>query len=57
MDIPPFLETQIREGKVVLALGSGASYDAKDKNGKRPPMGNGLRDLLCDKFLGGNYKD
>lgn len=57
MDIPSYLETQIREGNVVLLLGSGASRDATNPTGEHPPCGNGLGNLLSDRFLGGKYKD
>jgi hypothetical protein len=57
MEIPSYLETQIREGKVVLFLGAGASREAQDGEGRKAPTGNELRDLLADKFLGGKHKD
>jgi hypothetical protein len=57
MEIPSYLETQIREGKVVLFLGAGASRDARDIAGGKAPAGNELRDLLSDRFLGGKHKD
>ena len=57
MDIPSYLETQIREGNVVLLLGSGASRDATNPTGEHPPCGNGLGNLLSDRFLGGKDKD
>jgi tetratricopeptide (TPR) repeat protein len=57
MDIPDYLEQQLKEGKVVLCLGSGASLGARDCKGKGPPAGIGLADLLANKFLGGKYKE
>jgi tetratricopeptide (TPR) repeat protein len=57
MEIPSYLETQIRDGRVILFLGAGASRDAKDGTGRKAPSGNELRDLLCDRFLGGKHKD
>jgi hypothetical protein len=56
MEIPEFLVTQVREGKVVLFLGSGASMDASDGEGKKPPSASALGDMLADRFLGGKYK-
>lgn len=56
MEIPEFLITQVREGKVVLFLGSGASMDATDTKGKNPPSATALADMLTDGFLGGKYK-
>ena len=49
--------TQIREGKAVLFLGSGASLDATDGKGNHPPTGWELGKLLSDQFLGGKYCD
>jgi tetratricopeptide (TPR) repeat protein len=57
MEIPSYLETQIREGKVVLFLGAGASREARDAAGLKAPTGSELRDLLSEKFLGGKHKD
>jgi hypothetical protein len=57
MDIPPYLEEQVRSGKVVLVLGAGASIGALDAIGKRAPKTDELRDLLADKFLGGKLKN
>lgn len=52
-----YLIQQVTEGKVVLLLGSGASCDATDCNGKRPPMGKELTQMLSTKFLGGKFSD
>jgi hypothetical protein len=57
MEIPSLLETQIREGKVVLILGAGASMEARDNSGRTPPNGTQLGHMLADKFLGGKHKD
>ncbi len=57
MEVPDFLETQIREGKVVLVLGAGASRGAIDSGGKAPPDGKQLARLIADRFLGGGYPD
>lgn len=57
MEIPSFLETQIREGKVVLLLGAGASRNAKNSKGQTPPTGPELASMLSDRFLGGEYKN
>lgn len=57
MDIPDYLEQQLKEGKVALCLGSGASLEARDAKGKGPPTGRILAELLANKFLGGKYKD
>lgn len=60
MDIPDYLIQQIRDGKVVLFLGAGASIGAVSNNHKeleRIPDANSLKDLLSEKFLGGQDKD
>lgn len=57
MVIPSYLIDQIRAGKVVLFLGSGASFGATSKTQPHsPPLGNGLANLMADKFLGGEGK-
>jgi hypothetical protein len=55
--IPEYLLTQIREGKAILFLGAGASFDAMDDKGKSPPSGYQLGQMLSKKFLGGKYSD
>jgi cold shock CspA family protein len=55
--ISPWLLDKIMSGKVVLFLGAGASFGAKSEDGSQPISGNQLRDLICDKFLGGEQKD
>jgi len=57
MEIDPYLAGQIKDGKVILFLGAGASYDAVDAHGVRPPLGPKLGEMLADKFLGGKYRD
>jgi tetratricopeptide (TPR) repeat protein len=55
--IPDVLVKDIRSGRIVLLLGAGASAGAKDDAGKGPPNANELRDLICDRFLGGSFKE
>ena len=55
-DIPPALIETIKEQRAVLFLGSGASHSAKHPKGIKIPKGDHLRNLICDKFLGGNLK-
>lgn len=57
MDIPEILVSQVREQKVVIFLGAGASLGAKSAGGKKAPSTQQLGVLLADKFLGGKYKD
>lgn len=55
--IPEPLINQVLGNQAVLFLGAGASAGAKSSNGDTPPLGNTLRDSICDKFLGGSLKD
>jgi len=57
MDIPPVLNQEIQDAKVVLFLGAGASLCAKDTSGKSPPTARQLGELLANKFLGGKFHD
>lgn len=56
-EITPWILDNIMSGKAVLFLGAGASFGAKGEDGSLPISGNQLRDLICDKFLGGEQKD
>ncbi|MEW8028588.1 MAG: SIR2 family protein [Candidatus Thiodiazotropha sp.] len=55
MTLPVALLNQMKKGKVVLLLGSGALYGATIP-GKDIPFGDGLRDILCDEFLDESFK-
>ena len=57
VDIPPALIDAIKEQRAVLFLGAGASQNAKHPRGDKIPQGDHLRDLICDKFLGGGLKE
>lgn len=48
---------KITSGKAVLFLGAGAAFGAIAPAGKAVVSGNQLRDLLSDRFLGGEQKD
>lgn len=54
--IPDQLIAQIRDGNAVLFLGAGASLDAQDLRGRKPPTGRQLGELLADRFLGGSHR-
>jgi hypothetical protein len=41
----------------VLFLGAGASIGARKPSGQSAPDGTRLRDQLCERFLGGRYKN
>ncbi len=51
MNLPGPLISEVREGKVVLLLGSGASRDATAEHGGPPPSSDQLAELLARKFL------
>ena len=56
MELPEFLKTQVREGKVVLVFGAGASQGATRRDRRPVPhSGAELGQLLSDRFLGGKY--
>jgi cold shock CspA family protein/tetratricopeptide (TPR) repeat protein len=55
VDIPDFLKTQVREGKVVLVFGAGASRGAVGSDGTQPPDATALATVLSDRFLGGKF--
>jgi len=55
MNIPKILIDHVRNGQVVLFLGSGASFGAEHPAGKKPPLGQTLADLIAEKFLGKDY--
>ena len=56
VDIPPALITAVKEQRTVLFLGAGASSHAKHPCGNKIPQSDELRDLICEKFLGGALK-
>ena len=47
----------IRDGQVVLFLGAGASKGAIHHENKQPPDTKKLAEMICDKFLGKEYRD
>ncbi|MCB2181313.1 MAG: SIR2 family protein [Desulfobulbaceae bacterium] len=57
MDLPKILLDQIREGQVVLFLGSGASKGASHPKNFSPPDGRQLGELIADKFLVKGFSD
>ena len=56
-DIPPVLIDAIKEQRAVLFLGAGASKYAEHPGGEEIPQGDKLRNMICDKFLGGDLKE
>lgn len=57
MQLPDALVSQVREGKAVIFIGAGASKECANRNGKRPPDGRQLANMISGKFLGGRYGD
>lgn len=57
LEIPNHLFNEIRQGRVVLFLGSGASRGAINNKNEEPPIGNKLSEIIADHFLGGRYRD
>ncbi len=57
MNVPSSLLDNVRDGKVVLVLGAGASVGATNSAGEAPPTGTALAKLLSDRFLGGELDD
>lgn len=55
VQIPDYLVDQVRQGRVVLVLGAGASKGATNSTGDEPPSGAELAKLLNDTFLGGSH--
>lgn len=50
--IPSTLIESMRNQRAVLFLGAGASMESVDKDGKHPPSGDQLRELLGSRFFG-----
>ena len=57
MEIPGDLLNQVRDGRVVLFLGAGASRDSITTDGRNCPTTTELGHLLSDEFLGGYLRD
>lgn len=55
--IPPTLIDQLARGEVTLFLGAGAAYGCMNAAGEKMPLGDDLRDKICDEFLQGKEKD
>lgn len=57
VDIPSDLLNQVRDGRVVVFLGAGASRDSVTADGLHCPTTLQLAQLLSDNFLGGYLRD
>ncbi|MGH8274160.1 MAG: SIR2 family protein [Gammaproteobacteria bacterium] len=56
-ELPPVIHDAICKGDAVLFLGAGANQGAINRDGREAPDGNGLKDAICENFLGGRLKD
>jgi len=54
--LTPFLLEAIQRGEAILFLGAGACIGARGDKGETAPNGDQLRDIICDRFLGGSLK-
>lgn len=52
VELPHLLVEAVKDKRVVLVFGAGASKEAVNEAGIRPPDGNQMRDKLAKKFLG-----
>lgn len=56
IQLPLGLISSVRDQRAVLFLGAGASLEARSRARKKPPTGDDLRDMICDRFFEGEYK-
>ena len=54
---PRVRSPEVREGRVVLCLGAGATLGATHPDNARPPVGQDLARRIADKFLGPEYRE
>ncbi len=55
--LPAELIDAVQSQRAVLFLGAAASFGAVHPRGEKIPGGDRLRDVLCDRFLGGEFKN
>lgn len=55
--LPTTLIDAVREQRAILFLGSGASRGCSHPRNQQIPIGEKLRDILCDKYFAGKLKD
>lgn len=55
--LPPGLVEAVKNKRVVLFLGAGASMEARGPGGMKPPSSKDLRAALGKKFLGDSFED
>jgi hypothetical protein len=54
--LPQALIDAVKDQRAVLFLGSGASHGATHPNSEKIPLGDDLRNIICDKYFGGSLK-
>jgi hypothetical protein len=57
LTLPPNLVAAVQEQRAILFLGSGASIGACHPRNDSIPLGDKLRDKICDQFFAGALKD
>jgi tetratricopeptide (TPR) repeat protein len=57
LDLPATLVAAVQEQRAILFLGAGASRDSVHPQKQPMPLGNKLRDLICDQYFRGDLKD
>jgi tetratricopeptide (TPR) repeat protein len=55
--LPAELIDAVQSQRAILFLGAAASFGAVHPRGEKIPGGDRLRDALCDRFLGGEFKN
>jgi tetratricopeptide (TPR) repeat protein/cold shock CspA family protein len=56
IELPPHLVTEIEHGHVVLMLGAGASLEAVNDKGEKPPTARKLAEMLAKRFLPSDFE-
>ena len=52
VEIPFVLQEAVKNGRVVLFLGAGASKECRNESGDTPPDADQLRDIISQKYFG-----
>ena len=56
-DLPSTLLQTVRDQRAILFLGAGANFGAKHPSAAKIPLGDALRNMICDQFFAGELKD
>ena len=57
IEISAFLAEAVKNKRVILFLGAGASKESKNAGGQSPPDADQLRDILAQQFFGKPMKN